>query len=149
MAKVNIVRIPYKSGALQSADLIGGQVQLMFASASMTPHIKSGRLRAIAVTSTTPSSLFPGIPTVAASGLPGYESGSLYAMFAPAKTPSDIVNKVNQETVRYLKTPDAKEKYLNAGMETVGSTPEALAALIKADMARLGKVIKEAGIKGD
>ena len=147
MAKVKLTRIPYKSGSQQQADLLGGHVQLMFASAGMTPYVKSGRLRAIAVASAQPSVMFPGIPTVASAGLPGYESGSYYVIFALAKTPEAIISKVYQETVRYVKTSDAREKYLNAGMEAVGSTPAELAALVKSDIARLGKVIKDANIR--
>jgi tripartite-type tricarboxylate transporter receptor subunit TctC len=149
MAGVDIVRIPYKSGALESADLISGQVQLMFASASMTPHVKSGRLRALAVTSAVPSALFPGLPTIAASGLPGYESGSIYALFAPAGTPAAIVHRMNQESVRVLHTAESKERYFKAGMETVGSSPEDLAATMKSDIIKLGKVVRDAGIRAD
>lgn len=147
MAGVDIVRIPYKSGALESADLISGQVQLMFASASMTPHVRSGRLRALAVTSAEPSALFPGLPTIAASGLPGYESGSIYALFAPAGTPAAFIQRLSQESVRVLHTSGSRERYFKAGMETVGSSPEGLAATIKSDIAKLGKVIKDAGIR--
>ena len=146
MAKVKLTRVPYKSGSQQATDLLSGYVQLMFASASMTPYIKSGRLRAVAVGSAQPSALFPGVPTVASQGLPGYESGSYYAIFAHAKTPEPMVTKIYQEAVRYIKTPDAKEKYLNAGMEAIGSTPAELATLIKTDYARQAKLIKEANI---
>ena len=147
MAKVKLTRIAYKSGAQQSADLLGGHVQLMFASASMTPYVKSGKLRLLGVASSQPSMLFPGAPTVASAGLPGYESGSYYVIFAHAKTPEAMITKINQESVRYMKSQDAKEKFLNAGMETVGSTAAELAALVKSDIARLGKVIKDAGIR--
>ncbi len=121
----------------------------MFASASMTPHVRSGRLRALAVTSAVPSALFPGLPTIAASGLPGYESGSIYALFAPAGTPAAIIRRLNQESVRVLHTSESKERYFRAGMETVGSSPEELAATIKSEIARLGKVVRDAGIRAD
>lgn len=147
MANVNMVRIPYKSGAQESADLMSGQVQLMFGSASMTPYVRSGRLRALAVTSKDPSPLFPELPTVASAGLPGYESGSMYCMFAPAGTPAAIINRLQQESTKVLQTAETRERYFRAGMETVGSTAEELAAVIRADIARLSKLIKDAGIR--
>jgi tripartite-type tricarboxylate transporter receptor subunit TctC len=147
MAKVKLTRIPYKNGSLQATDLLSGYVQIMFASASMTPYIKSGRLRGVAVASAQPTALFPGLPTIASAGLPGYESGSYYVVFAPVKTPEPMIAKINQEAVRFLKTPEAKDRFLNAGMEAVGSTPAELGALIKADIARLSKVIKDANIR--
>ncbi len=103
MTGINIVRINYKGAAPAISDLIGGQVQLMFATAgSVMQHIKSGRLRALAVTSAEPSPLAPGLPTVASAGLPGYESISRIAMFAPARTPESIINRVSMETARVL-----------------------------------------------
>jgi hypothetical protein len=147
MAGVNIVRIPYKSGAQESADLISGQVQLMFARAGMTPHVRAGRLRALAVTSVEPSPLFPELPTIASQGLPGYESGSIYALFAPAGTPAAIVQRLHQESVKVLQSTEVRERFLKSGMEAVGSTPEELAATIKSDIARIGKLIKDAGIR--
>lgn len=147
MAKVKLTRVAYKSGSSQATDLLSGYVQIMFASASMTPYIKSGRLRGVAVASAQPSSLFPGLPTIASAGLPGYESGSYYVIFAPVKTQESMVSKISQETARYLKTPEAKERYMNAGMEAVGSTPAELAALVKSDTTRLAKVIKDANIR--
>jgi tripartite-type tricarboxylate transporter receptor subunit TctC len=150
MAGIDIVRINYKDGARASADLISGQVQLIFGNASFSvPHMKSGRLRALAVTSAQPSIFVPGVPTVAASGLPGYEWGSMFVMFAPARTPAAIISRLNQETVRLLKQSDVKEQLINAGVEAVGSSPEELAAKMKSEIARLTKVIKHAGIRGD
>jgi len=140
MAGVDMLRIPYKNGTLQAADLIAGRVQLMFASIGMVPHIKAGRLRAVAVTSSGPSELFPGLPTVASAGLQGYESGSLYAIFAPLRTPPAIVRQLSSAAGRVLKSPEMKQRYLTAGMESVGSSPEELAATIKSDLARVGKI---------
>ena len=109
-------------------DLISGQVQMMFGTAgTVTPHIKSGRVRAIAVTSAEPSILAPGLPTVAASGLPGYESISIYGVYAPAGTPQAIIRQLNLAIVAVLNTPELRERFLNVGMETVGSTPGQLA----------------------
>lgn len=148
MAGVDIVHIPYKGGAPAVNDLISGQVQLMFGTAgSVAPHIKSGRLRGIAVTSPQPSELFPGLPTVAASGLPDYQSGTLQGLFAPAGTSAAIVRRLNQVAVNVLKKPEAKEKLFNGGVEVVASTPAEFAATIKSEMARMGRVIRAAGIK--
>ena len=150
MAHVNIVRVPYKSAATQMADLLSGQVQMTFSTTGAAmPHVKSGRLRALAVTSAKPSALMSGLPTVAASGLPGFESGAIYVMFAPSGTPAAIISRLNQETVRYLNQADVKERFFSAGLEAVGSTPEELAAKMKSEMARLGKVIKDAGIRAE
>ncbi len=148
MAGVNIVQIPYKGNAPALNDLIAGQTQVMLATAAtVAPHISSGRLRALAVTSAQPSPLAPGLPTVAASGLPGYESESLYGMFAPSRTPAAIVKRLSQEITVVLGSADVKEKFLRSGVEVVVSTPEQLAAAVKADAARMGKVIKDAGIR--
>jgi tripartite-type tricarboxylate transporter receptor subunit TctC len=150
MAGVNIVYVPYKGGGPALNALIGGQIQLMFPTAgTVAPHLKSERFRALAVTSAQPSQLFPELPTVAATGLPGYEAVSRFAMFAPAKTPEAIVSRLNQETVRVLSRPDLKEKFRNAGIQVVGSTPAELSATMRSDMARLGKVIKASGIRAE
>ena len=147
MAGVNMVLVNYKSGSQEIADLIGGQVQLAFnPGGSAAPHVKSGKLRALAVTTAEPSALFPGLPTIAASGLPGYEATSTYGVFAPARTPEAIIKRVNQEVVRFVHTPEAKERFLNGGTEPAGSSPEAFAALIKSDMIKWGKVMRDAGI---
>ncbi|MBI4189744.1 MAG: tripartite tricarboxylate transporter substrate binding protein [Betaproteobacteria bacterium] len=150
MAGVDIVRIAYKSSGPAIFDLIGGRVQLMFSvPGAATPHVKSGKLKALAVTSAQPSDLFPGMPTVAASGVPGYVTESNHGLFAPAKTPVTLINRLNQEIVRVLKQPDVKEKFLNIGVEPVGGSPKEYAAYIKSDMAKMGKVIKDAGIRAD
>ncbi|MBI4189030.1 MAG: tripartite tricarboxylate transporter substrate binding protein [Betaproteobacteria bacterium] len=150
MAGINIVRIPYKGTAPALNALFGGQVQLMFAPAGgVAGHLKSGRVRALAVTSAQPSPIAPGLPTMAAAGLPGYESVTIVGMLAPAGTPARLINLLHQEVVKVLSKSDVKEKFFNAGVETVGSTPEQFAAAIKFDMATMGKVIREAGIRGD
>lgn len=150
MAGVNIVRINYKSAGAAITDLIAGQVQMTFGNAlSVTPHIKSGRLRALAVTSAQPSVLFPDLPTVAASGLPGYELISPFGIFAPARTPKPIIKTLNSEIVRVLNRADSREKISNLGMEVVGSSPEQLEAMVRSEVAKWSKVIKDAGIRGD
>ncbi|MBI4191064.1 MAG: tripartite tricarboxylate transporter substrate binding protein [Betaproteobacteria bacterium] len=150
MAGVNIVRVAYKGSGPAITDLIGGQVQLMFAVASsVTQQIKAGRLRALAITTAQPSALAPDLPTVASSGLPGFESASTQGWWAPARTPAAIVARLNQEIVRAINRPDVKQKFFSAGVEVVGSTPEQFAAYIKADMAVVGKLVKDAGIRAD
>jgi tripartite-type tricarboxylate transporter receptor subunit TctC len=150
IAKVDILFVPYRGNGFAITDLIGGQVQIMFGTAgTVAPHIKSGRVRAIAVTSAEPSPLAPGLPTIAASGLPGYESISIYGAYAPAGTPDAIIRQLNGAIVAVLNMPEVRERFLNVGMEPVGSTPEQFAAVMKTDEARLRKVIKEAGIRGD
>jgi tripartite-type tricarboxylate transporter receptor subunit TctC len=121
----------------------------MFPLASVAiPHVKSGRLRALGVTNAEPSALFPGLPAVRAT-LPGYEASSMTGMFASAHTPMALITRLNQEVVRVLNRADVKEKFFSAGVETVGSSPEELAAAMKSDMTRLGKVIKDAGIRDE
>ncbi|MBI3938729.1 MAG: tripartite tricarboxylate transporter substrate binding protein, partial [Betaproteobacteria bacterium] len=149
MAGVNLVRVPYKGLGPAINDLIAGRLQLMFPNASaVLPHVKSGRLKGLAVTSPQPSALAPGLPTVAASGLPGYEAAAINSMFAPARTPPTIIKRLNQEIVRVLNRADVKERFLNAGVETVGSSPEQLAARMKSEMATLGKMLEDARIRG-
>jgi tripartite-type tricarboxylate transporter receptor subunit TctC len=111
--------------------------------------VKAGRLRALAITSAQPSALVPGVPTIAGAGVPGYESVAILSIFAPAKTPSPLVNRINQELVRVLNQADVKERLFSIGVEPIGSTPEQLAATMKSEMARMGKVIRDAGIKTD
>jgi tripartite-type tricarboxylate transporter receptor subunit TctC len=148
MAGVNIVRVPFRGNAPALNALFAGEVHLMIATAgTVAPHLKSGRLRALAVTSAQPSPLAPGLPTVAASGLPGYESIQIYGVFAPGRTSSAIVKRLHDEIVRVLGRADVKEKFLAAGVEPVGSTPQQLAATIKSEIVRMSKVIKDAGIR--
>jgi tripartite-type tricarboxylate transporter receptor subunit TctC len=150
MTKTSMVRIPYRNGASELAELIGGQVQLTFnTAASMMPHVKTGKLRALAVTSLQPSALLPDLPTIAASGVPGYEAETTYGIWAPANTPSAIINRLNQEMVRFLHTSEAKDQLANVGVEIVASTPEQFAVKTKSQMTVMGKVIRDAGIKAD
>lgn len=150
MAGINIVRVNYKDGPPSRNDLIGGRIELTFQPVeALLPHVKTGRLRALAVTSAKPSPLTPGIPTVAESGLPNYEALFILGMFAPAKTPAGIVDQLYKATQRTLSQPEVQRKFASSGAETVGSTPAEFTATIKADTARWSKVIKDAGIKGD
>jgi tripartite-type tricarboxylate transporter receptor subunit TctC len=150
MARVDIVRVSFKTSGTSVISLVSGEVHLMFGNAPpVIPHVKSGRLRALAVTTRQPSALLPKVPTVAGSGLPGFEVASVYAMFAPARTPAAIVNRLNQEIVRFLGRPEAREKLLATGVEAVGSSPEELVAAIQSETARMGKVIRAAGLRED
>ena len=150
MARVNIVRINYKGAGQAMTDLIGGHVQVMFPNAGgAAPHVKSGRLRAIAVTTAQPTALFPGLPTVAASGLPGYEAEVLNGIFAPAKTPAAIISRLNQEIVPILNRADVREKLFNSGIEVIANPPEKLTAAMKNEMNVWGKLIRELGIRGE
>jgi tripartite-type tricarboxylate transporter receptor subunit TctC len=150
MAGVAIVRVNYKATVQAMADLMSGQVQVMFANASSAlPQVHAGRLKALAVSTAEPSALTPGLPTLAASGVPGYESASINAMFAPAKTPNAIISRLYQETARVLNTPEVKERFIASGVEAIASTPEELSAKVRLEMARMGKVIKQAGIRAE
>ena len=123
---------------------------MMFATASgVAPHIKSGRLRALAVSSAKPAAAYPNLPTIAAAGLPGYESAQTSGLFAPAKTSGPIIRRLNQEIVRILNHADVKEKFYNFGVEPVGSSPEQFAATIKSEMTSMGKVIRDANIRDE
>ena len=149
MAGVNIVHVPYKATAQAMTEVISGQVQLIFVpTGPAAPHIKSGRLRALAVTGARPSPLLPGVPTVAAT-LPGFEATSLVGIFAPAKTPAAILNRLSQEIVRALHREDVGERFLSAGVEPAGSSPEEFAAKIISETAKWTKVVLDAGIKAN
>ncbi len=148
--KLDIVHVPYKGLTPALIDLMSGRVHLSFAvAASVVSQTKSGKMKALAVTSAHPSPLTPGLPTMAEAGLPGYESVLTIGAFAPAKTPPAIITRLNQEMVQILNTAAVKDNLLATVTEVVGSTPEQLLAAGQADMARWSKVIREAGIKSD
>jgi tripartite-type tricarboxylate transporter receptor subunit TctC len=150
MAGIDLVRVPYRGTASVLNALLSGQVQLMFAtSASVTPHVRAGRLRALAVTSLERSVLFPDLPTMAAAGLPGFESVSLHGVFAPANTPASVVNLLNGAIIRVLARNDVRERFLASGVETVAGPPADLTAAMKNEIARMGKVIRSAGIRDE
>jgi tripartite-type tricarboxylate transporter receptor subunit TctC len=149
MSGCDIVRINYKGASQALTDLAAGQTQLMFGvPGSVMPHVKSGRLRALAVTSAKASPLAPGLPTVAAA-VPGYESVSYLAILAPSGAPAAIVTRLHQEIARVLNQAGVRDKFMAASIETLGSSPETTTALIKAETARMGKVIKAANIRAD
>ena len=150
MANINIVHIPYKGSGPALNALLGGEGQMMFTvSNGSLPHIRSGRLRALAVSSAKPSALLPGVPTVAAAGVPGYESATIQGMFVPAKTPPALIARIHREVIAVLNRADVKDRLFNLATEIVAGSPEQFASTIRADTARLGKLIKDAGIRSD
>jgi tripartite-type tricarboxylate transporter receptor subunit TctC len=150
MAGIDLVRVNYRGASMALNDVLSGRVEVMFATATAAaPHVAGRKLIALAVTSPRPSALVPGLPTVAESGLPGYESGSTLGVFAPAQTPRAIITRLNHEIVQVLNTPAGKDRLFKAGIEVVASSPAEFAAAINADMARSGKVIRAAGIRTD
>jgi tripartite-type tricarboxylate transporter receptor subunit TctC len=150
LAGVNMVNIQYKNNSQETVDLLTGNVQLAFGTASLViPSVHRGKLRALAVTSAQPSALAPGLPTIAASGLPGYEAESLHAVFAPAKTPDAIVRRLNVEIVNLLRMPEIKALFLGARVEAVGSSSEELGAIIRSEITKWSKVITQAGIHAE
>ena len=150
MTGTQMLPVPYKGGAPGMTALLGGQVQLYFATISTAlPHVKAGRLRALGVTSARRSASAPEFPTVAESGVPGYEHTSWVGLLAPAKTPRPIISMLNAESVRIVNTPQVKTLMLRDGLESVGDTPEEFAAIIKAEVAKWMKLARVAGIKAD
>jgi tripartite-type tricarboxylate transporter receptor subunit TctC len=150
MAGVDVMHVPYKGSAPAVTDLIGGQVNMMFDSVSSAkPFVESGKLKALAVTTSKRSSLFPNVPTVAESGLPGYELSGWYAVFVPGKTPKPIVDRLNTELVTALRQPDVRARFAQIGAEPVGSSPQELANNLKAETVRWSKVVREQNIKPD
>jgi tripartite-type tricarboxylate transporter receptor subunit TctC len=147
MAGVNIVRIPYKGTGPAMTAVMSGEVQAIFATPSgAAPHVKSGRLRALATGSARPSAIVPGVPTIADSGVPGFASESLHALFAPAKTPAAIIARLNREVVRSLQSAEVAELFLKAGIEAAPCSPDELTSLMKSEIANIGKALKAAGV---
>jgi tripartite-type tricarboxylate transporter receptor subunit TctC len=147
-AAIDIVHVPYKGGGPAMADLVGGQVLFSFASmASAVPFVQSGRLRPIAVSGGQRSSLFPDVPTVAESGLQGFASEDWQGILAPAKTPADVVMKLNGEIARILALPEVKAKLAAAGFDAKTSTPEWFGQFIQAETLKWARLLKGIGIK--
>lgn len=148
MTGTRLQHVPYRGSAPAMQDLLGGQVQVMFADGpSAMPHLSGGKIRALGVGNPEPSALFPDIPTIASSGVPGYEAYSWSGMLAPAGTPPEIIKKVNADMQKVLTNPETVKSMLAAGAEPKPGTPEAFGAFIQAELAKWSKVIKEAGIK--
>ena len=149
-AKVDMAHIPYKGSGPAIVDLVGGQIPFAFESMiPVLPHVKAGKLRALAVTSAKSSPVLPEIPTVAESGVPGFESIAWYGVVAPAGMPRDIIAKLNAEMARILNLPDIKQRLIEMGSPPVAGTPDQFGALIKSEIVKWGKVVKQAHVSLD
>jgi len=149
MARLKMVHVPYKGVGPALVDVVAGHVPLMVGNILVAmPHVRSGRVRAYGVTSARRASGVPDIPTIAESGLPGYDAVQWYGLVAPAKTPADIVARLHGAVVKVLQEPEMRKRFQNDGAEaTPSATPEAFGALIRADLAKWAKVVKDAGIQ--
>ena len=148
LAGIKMQHIPYKGAGPAITDLIGGQVQLAFmVPISVIPHIRSGRLKSIAITGETRALALPEVPTMAEAGLPRLEMSGWTGMFVPAGTPKAIIDKISSEMAQVLAMPDIVERLVNQGLEPFISNPEQFAALLRSDMAKFAKIIKDANIK--
>ena len=147
MAQIRMTHVPYKSGSLGVIDLIAGQVAMMTDSmSSVIPHVRAGKLRALGVSSVRRAAAAPDIPTIAEAGVPGYESGQWYGLFAPAGTPQGIINWLHREAAAILGATNIKERLAVDGLEVVANFPDEFAALIKADIAKWTKLVRAAGM---
>ena len=141
-----MVHIPYKGSAMITNDLVGGHLDIVFSDmAVMLPHVKSGRVRALAVTGPKPTPLVPGLPAVAET-VPGFVIESWWGVLGPAGLPENVVTRLNSELARILQTNDVKERFANLGVEAKSSSPGEFSALIKTELARYAKLIKDIGI---
>jgi tripartite-type tricarboxylate transporter receptor subunit TctC len=148
MMGVKILHVPYKGTGALMPDLIAGRVPMMFENvAVMTPHIKKGAMRPIAVTSGKRTPLLPDVPTVIESGLPGFEVLGWFGVFAPAGTPPDVVKRLNQEINKIISKPSVVQRFAELGAEPLGGTPEQLGTFLRAEQDKWGRLIKETGIK--
>lgn len=147
MAGVRLVHVPYKGSAPATADLLAGRVSVVFNSAfAMLPFVKSGRLRALAVSGRARSALLPAVPTVNEAGVPGYEASTWYGLLAPAATPRAVIERLQAETVKALTADDVRRRLIEDGLEPVGSTPAEFGAYIRTEIAKWARVISVAGI---
>ena len=150
MAGIQMTSINYKGGGPAVNDLLGGHVQLYFSTIpSVSQHIESGKLRALAVTGKTRSTELPNVPTVAESGLPGFDVTAWFGLFAPARTPKPVVERLNAELVKILAMPDVRQKLANHGVQPGGGTPESLRDFLASDIDKWAKVIRDAGIRAE
>ena len=150
MTGVDMLHIPYKGSAPAVTDLLGGQVNMMFDNIpSSLPHIKAGKLRALAVTGAKRSQLLPDLPTIAEAGVPGYDSYVWFGVVAPAGTPPEIVARLNAALVKTAATPSFHDRLTEQGYDVASSTPEQMAASIRAEIAKWGKIVKASGAKVD
>jgi tripartite-type tricarboxylate transporter receptor subunit TctC len=147
---VNIVHVPYKGNGPALVDLMAGVLSLTFSDiAGASPYIKSGKMRALAVTTLQRSAMLPDVPTMTEAGVRGFQASSWFAIFAPAHTPRPIVDKLNADIVKVLRTPEINDRLTGMGFEVVGNKPEELAAFLKSEIAKWTKVVRESGAKVD
>jgi len=150
MAGIQLTHVPYKGVATVINDLLSGQVQVtVTVPGSGLPHIKTGRLRGLAVTTAKRSAVVPDIPTIAESGVPGYDMSTWYAVVVPSGTPRPIISKLHTDMTQTLQLPDVRERLIGAGADLVGSTPEFLAGFIKGEIAKWARVVKQADVRID
>jgi len=150
MANVDMVHVPYKGSAPALTDLLGGQVMMMFDNIpSALPHIKAGKLRALATTGAKRDPALPDLPTIAEAGVPGYESGVWFGLMVPAGTPKDIIAKINAEAVKATKSPEFVKRMTDMGYNVIGSTPEQMTEMLKVEVARWEPIVKASGAKAD
>jgi tripartite-type tricarboxylate transporter receptor subunit TctC len=150
MARIDIVHVPYKGGPPATAATAGGEVSMLFNTVgSVHPNVKSGRLRALGVTTTKRSDALPDVPTMAEAGLPGFQMSSWFGFLAPAGTPRPIINRLNAETIKALGTPEVKSATATMGANAMPGTPEQFADHIKSEIGRIGEIVKTAGIKAE
>ena len=150
MTGTNMLHVPYKGSALIVNDLLGGQIQISFSDMPVAlPHVKAGKLRALAVTSAKPTPLVPGVPSVAEAGVPGYAIDSWWGVLVPTGTPNAVVTKLNTDIVRVLNLQDVKDRFAGLGVESVPSTQAQFAQSIKSEIAKYAKLIKDVGIRID
>lgn len=148
MAGVDMLFVPYKGEGPAVSDAMGGQISLVFSNLPVAlPHARTGKLRGIAITSPQRVSTAPDFPTVAESGLPGYQAATWFGLFAPAATPREIITKLNTESVSALNMPEVKDRMAAQGLFVVANTPVEIAAFLKAEIPRWAKVVKDAGVK--
>ncbi|MGZ8210962.1 MAG: Bug family tripartite tricarboxylate transporter substrate binding protein [Burkholderiales bacterium] len=147
MTQTRMTHVPYKSTVTAMTEIVTGQIQVLFNSTVQTmPHIKSGRLRGLATTGASRAAVLPDLPTIAEAGVPGYENSTWSAIAAPAGTPQPIVRRLNSEFARILKLPEIQERYAASGSTITGGPPEEMRAILKTELAKYGKLVKEAGI---
>jgi tripartite-type tricarboxylate transporter receptor subunit TctC len=150
LAGTQMIHVPYKGGAPAMIALVGGEVQMVFATAeTAVPQIKSGKIRALGVTMAKRTALLPDLPTIAEAGLPGYEANNWYGILVPAKTPKPIVDRLHKEIVKILESADVKEALFRQGLDASPSTQQEFSAYIKSEMAKWAKVVKASGAKAD
>jgi len=148
LAGADIVHVPYKGAGPAMVDVLSGEIQLYFATMpAAMPHVRSGRLAPVAVTSAKRSQAMPALPTIAESGVPGYEASTWYGMLAPAHTPDAVLARLHADIVKILAVPETRERLADQGFEPVGNSPEEFGAYIKSEIAKWGKVIRDAGIR--